>query len=62
MQGIDENKVTMIIDATGLSLNQYWRWMNVRNGKRTMKKKFVKIHLAVDRDNGKNLVGLCSKG
>ena len=29
MQGIDENKVTMIIDATGLSLNQYWRWMNV---------------------------------
>ena len=59
---LNDNDVTVIIDATGLSLNQYGRWMNVRNGKKKMKKKFVKIHLAVNRDNGKILVGICSKG
>jgi transposase len=59
---LNQSEVTVIIDATGLSLNQYGRWMTVRNGKRKLKKKFVKIHLAVDRDNGKILVGLCSKG
>jgi len=59
---LNDNDVTVIIDATGLSLNQYGRWMNVRNGKRKMKKRFVKIHLAVDRDSGKILVGICSKG
>jgi transposase len=59
---LHQHDMTVIIDATGLSLNQYGRWMTVRNGKRKLKKKFVKVHLAVDRDSGKILVGLCSKG
>jgi transposase len=59
---LNENDVTVIIDATGLSLNQYGRWMTVRTGKRKLKKKFIKIHLAVEKESGKILVGLCSKG
>ena len=59
---LDDSKVTVIIDATGVSLNQYGRWITVRNGKKKLKKKFVKIHLAIDRDSGKILVGICSKG
>ena len=59
---LNENDVTVIIDATGLSLNQYGRWMTVRTGKRKLKKKFIKIHLAVDKESGKILVGICSKG
>jgi transposase len=59
---LNEGEVIVIIDATGLSLNQYGQWMSVRNGKRKAKKKFIKIHLAVDRDSGKILVGICSKG
>ena len=62
IQCLHTNDITVIIDATGVSLNQYGQWMTVRNGKRKLKKKFVKIHLAVDRDNGKILVGICSKG
>jgi transposase len=54
--------LTVIIDATGLSLNQYGQWIRVRNGKKKMKRKFVKIHLAVDKESNKILVGLCSKG
>lgn len=59
---LNDNDVTVIIDATGLSLNRYGQWMNVRNRKKKTKKKFVKIHLAVDKDSGKILVGVCSKG
>jgi len=59
---LNGNDITVLIDATGLSLNQYGRWMSVRNGKKKVKKKFVKIHLAVDRDSSKILVGVCSKG
>jgi transposase len=59
---LSENNVTVIIDATGLSLSQYGRWITVRNGKKKTKKKFVKIHLAVDKASGKILVGICSKG
>lgn len=59
---LDYNEVTVIIDATGVSLNQYGQWITVRNGKKKTKKKFVKIHLAVDKDSGKILVGICSKG
>lgn len=62
IQCLHTNDLTVIIDATGVSLNQYGQWMTVRNGKRKLKKKFVKIHLAVDRDSGKILVGICSKG
>ena len=58
LQGVD----TVIIDATGLSLNQYGQWIRVRNGEKKMKRKFVKIHLAVDKESNKILVGLCSKG
>jgi len=54
--------MTVIIDATGLSLNQYGPWIRVRNGKRKVKRKFIKVHFAVDRDSGKILVGLSSKG
>ena len=36
--------------------------MTVRNGMRKLRKKFVNIYLAVDRDSGKILVGICSKG
>lgn len=32
------NKVTVIIDATGVTLNQYGRWITVRNGKKKAKK------------------------
>ena len=59
---LNDNDVTVIIDATGLSLNQYGRWITARNGKKKTKKKFVKVHLAVDKDSGKILVGICSKG
>ena len=62
IRSLDYNEVTIIIDATGVSLNQYGRWITVRNGKKKTKKKFVKIHLAVDKDSGKILVGICSKG
>lgn len=54
--------MTVIIDATGLSLNQYGQWIRVRNGKRKAKRKFIKVHFAVDRDSGRILVGLSSKG
>jgi transposase len=54
--------LTVIIDATGLSLNQYGQWIRVRNGRKKMKRKFIKIHLAVDKESNKILVGLCSKG
>ena len=57
-----DDEIVVIIDATGLSLNQYGQWMKIRNGKKKMKKKFVKIHLAIDKDTGKILVGICSKG
>lgn len=59
---LGDHEVIVIIDATGLSLNQYGRWMTVRNGKRKTKKKFIKIHLAIDKASGKILVGICSKG
>ena len=48
-------EMAVIIDATGLSLNQYGQWIRVRNGKRKAKRKFIKIHFAVDRDTGKFL-------
>lgn len=59
---LNENDVTVIIDATGLSLNQYGRWMTVRTGKKKLKKKFIKIRLAVEKESEKILVGICSKG
>lgn len=59
---LDEGGLTVIIDATGLSLNQYGQWIRVRNGKKKMKRKFIKIHMAVDKKSNKILVGLCSKG
>jgi len=52
----------VIIDATGLSLNQYGRWITVRTGRKKVKKKFIKLHLALDKRSGKILVGICSKG
>lgn len=55
-------RLTVIIDATGLSLNQYGQWIRVRNGEKKMKRKFIKVHLAVDKKSNKILVGLCSKG
>jgi transposase len=59
---LSNNNVTVIIDATGMSLNQYGRWISVRNGNKAVKKKFIKLHLAVDKKSGKILVGICSKG
>jgi len=59
---MSENNVTVIIDATGLSLNQYGRWMNARHAKRKFKKKFIKLHIGVDLNSGAILVGVCSKG
>jgi len=59
---LDEEGLTVIIDATGLSLNQYGQWIRVRNGKKKMKRKFVKVHFAVEKHSNKILVGLCSKG
>jgi len=59
---LDEEGLTVIIDATGLSLNQYGQWIRVRNGKKKMKRKFVKVHFAVEKRSNKILVGLCSKG
>jgi len=59
---LGDHEVTVIIDATGLSLNQYGQWITVRNGKRKVKKKFIKLHLAVDKRSGKILIGICSKG
>jgi len=59
---LDRDGMTVIIDATGLSLNQYGRWIAVRNGKRKTKRKFIKVHMAVDQASGKILVGICSKG
>ena len=57
-----EDSMTVIVDATGLSLNQYGRWIAVRNGKRKTKRKFIKVHMAVDQASTKILIGLCSKG
>lgn len=52
----------MIIDATGLSLNQYGQWMKIRNGKKITKKKFVKIHfLLLTKILERILAGICSK-
>jgi transposase len=62
VRDMDGRGMTVIIDATGLSLNQYGQWIRVRNGKRTVKRKFIKVHFAVDRDSGRILVGLSSKG
>ena len=62
VRDMNGRKMTVIIDATGLSLNQYGQWIRVRNGKRKAKRKFIKVHFAVDRDTGKILVGLSSKG
>ena len=62
IRDMDGQGLTVIIDATGLSLNQYGQWIRVRNGKRKVKRKFIKIHFAVDRDSGQILVGLSSKG
>jgi len=59
---VGEEGLTVIIDATGLSLNQYGQWIRVRNGEKKMKRKFIKVHLAVDKKSNKILVGLCSKG
>ena len=58
IRSLDDNEVTIIIDATGLLLNQYGRWITVRNGKKKTKRKFVKIHLAVDKKSGKQLTRL----
>jgi len=62
VRDMDGRGMTVIIDATGLSLNQYGQWIRVRNGKRKAKRKFIKVHFAVDRDSGRILVGLSSKG
>ena len=62
VRDLDGRGMTVIIDATGLSLNQYGQWIWVRNGKRKVKRKFIKVHFAVDRDSGRILVGLSSKG
>ena len=62
ISSLGEEGLTVIIDATGLSLNQYGQWIRVRNGKRKVKRKFIKVHLAVDQSSSKILVGLCSKG
>ena len=62
IRDMDGHGMTVIIDATGLSLNQYGQWVRVRNGKRKVKRRFIKVHLAVDRDTGKILVGISSKG
>jgi len=35
---LGDHEVTVIIDATGLSLNQYGQWITVRNGKRKIEK------------------------
>ena len=59
---LSDTEVTVIIDATGLSLNQYGRWITVRNGRKKVKKKFIKLHLALDKRSSKILVGICSKG
>jgi len=59
---LSDHEVTVIIDATGLSLNQYGQWITVRNKKKKVKKKFIKLHLALDKKSGKILVGICSKG
>jgi len=59
---LHDNEVTVIIDATGLSLNHYGRWITVRTAKRKVKKKFIKLHLALDKRSSKILIGICSKG
>ena len=62
VRDMNGREMTVIIDATGLSLNQYGQWIRVLNGKRKMKRKFIKVHFAVDRDSGRILVGLSSNG
>jgi transposase len=56
------NGLTIILDATGLSTEQYGCWKAVRFGKKVVKRKFVKIHLSVDLKSKTILAGLGSKG
>lgn len=59
---LNNGGLTIILDATGLSTEQYGRWRSVRFRSRKIKRKYVKIHLSVDLGTKTILVGIASKG
>lgn len=59
---LNKGGLTLILDATGLSTEQYGRWRSVRHCSRKIKRKYVKIHLSVDLKTKTILVGMASKG
>lgn len=59
---LNNGGLTIILDATGLSTEQYGRWRSVRRRSRKVKRKYVKVHLSIDLDTKTILVGIASKG
>lgn len=55
-------EITVIIDATGLSTEQYGQWLKNKHARKRTRKKFVKLHLAVDVKSNMVVAGLSSKG
>lgn len=59
---LEDCEVTLIMDATGLSTRQYGRWRTSRLSSKKVKRKFVKVHLSIDRNTNLILVGISTKG
>jgi len=59
---LEGNDVTILMDATGLSTDQYGRWRSARTSSRKIKRRFVKLHISVDLETKKILIGIPSKG
>ena len=59
---LDKGGLTIILDATSLSTEQYGRWRSVRFRSRKIKRKYVKVHLSIDLKTKGILIGLASKG
>lgn len=54
--------LAILLDATGLSTEQYGRWRTSRLSSRKVKRMFVKVHLSMDLKSKVILAGLGSKG
>lgn len=55
-------EITVVIDASGLSTEQYGQWLKGKHARKKVKKKFVKIHFAIDLRSNMVIAGLSSKG
>lgn len=59
---LEGSGLVLLVDATGLSTQEYGRWRSACRASRKVKRRYVKLHLLVDLERKLVLLGTGSKG